>query len=166
MKKAKLWEQLKRFEVGDPSAEFNYVDRLARENGWSMEFSLRVFEEYKKFIYLICISDHPLTPSDQVDQAWHLHLLYTESYWHDMCEDLLGAKIQHGPTKGGDSEKNKYNDWYAKTKALYAEMFDQEPPLDIWPPSEVRFGQITFTRINRHTHWVIKKPKFFKNWKH
>ncbi|WP_462248362.1 glycine-rich domain-containing protein [Ekhidna sp.] len=160
-----LWEKLKHFEVGDPNSEFNFIDRLARENDWSMEFSIRVFEEYKKFIFLICIAEHPLTPSDQVDQAWHLHLLYTESYWQEMCKDTLGKNINHGPTKGGQSEKDKYNDWYAKTKEVYRNVFETDPPEDIWPPSHIRFGQLNFTRVNRHTNWVIKKPKLFTKWK-
>ena len=166
MKEDKLWNRLKYFEVGDPSADFNYIDRLARENNWTVEFSVRVFEEYKKFIFLICISNHPLTPSDQVDQAWHLHLLYTESYWDEMCKDLLGVNIHHGPTKGGNEEKVKYNNWYEKTKELYYQVFDQKPPADIWPPSKVRFGQINFVRVNTHTNWIINIPAVFRKWKH
>lgn len=160
-----LWENIKDFSIDDPESEFSFTDRLARENSWSHEFSIRSILEYKRFIFLICISEHPLTPSDQVDQVWHLHLIYTQSYWEDFCGKVLKRKIQHGPTKGGISEKDKFNNYYEQTKELYKRKFDKEPPNDIWPDSSIRFSEINFTRINRHRNWVIPKPTFIKKWK-
>ena len=31
-------------------------------------------EEYRKFVFLALVAGHQITPSDQVDQVWHLHL--------------------------------------------------------------------------------------------
>ncbi|GAB5556421.1 MAG: hypothetical protein SchgKO_06340 [Schleiferiaceae bacterium] len=159
-----LWKKIQAFEVGDPSSEFSFVERLARENDWDLEYSLRAFFEYKRFMFLICQANHPLTPSDQVDQVWHLHLLYTESYWTDFCAKTLQRKIHHGPTKGGANEKTKFSNWYNTTVDLYTEWFGVKPPQDIWPEDRIRFGQLRFSRVNRHTHWVIPKPKFLKRW--
>ncbi|MFM9988013.1 glycine-rich domain-containing protein [Flavobacterium sp.] len=153
----KLWNAIKRFELDEPEVSLNFTDRLARENGWTIEYSLRAIVEYKKFIFLLTISNHPLTPSDQVDQVWHLHLLYTQSYWEDLCENVLKRKIHHGPTKGGDNEKDKFTDWYEKTKALYLETFKAVAPKDIWPTSEIRFSEIEFQRVNVKRNWIIKK---------
>lgn len=111
---------------------------------------------------MLCIADHSLTPSDQVDQVWHLHLLYTQSYWIDFCQDTLGKQIHHGPTKGGKQEGEKYNDLYEKTLALYKTLFKRDAPQDIWPPREIRFGEVNFLRVNLHRNWIIKKPMFFK----
>ncbi len=160
-----LWNKVKDFDLNTPGASFSFTDRLARENDWSMAFSLRVVMEYKRFMFLICNASHPLTPSDEVDQAWHLHLLYTESYWKDFCQDTLERTIQHGPTKGGYSERNKFNNWYGATKELYKTIFEQEPPEDIWPDSQTRFSSTHFTRVNRHQNWVIPKPRFLRLWK-
>lgn len=160
-----LWNKIKDFAIDDPNADFSFSDRLARENSWSLEFALRTVFEYKKFIFLISIAEHPLTPSDQVDQVWHLHLIYTESYWIDFCKNVVGREIHHGPTKGGVSEKVKYNNWYEETKKLYESKFQCAPPEDIWPPSSIRFGEINFSRVNLHRNWVIKKMKFIKKWK-
>lgn len=160
-----LWERVKSFEISDPNAEFSFTDRLARENSWPLEFAIRAVFEYKKFMFLNCITTHPLTPSDQVDQVWHLHLIYTESYWTDFCKNTLEKAIHHGPTSGGESEKTKYTNWYESTKELYRSIFDNEPPIDIWPSSKIRFGQIRFSRVNLHTHWVVPKPRFLKKWK-
>ena len=163
---SKLWEKVKSFRIDDPLSEFTFTDRLARENDWDTSFSTRVVMEYKRFMFLICVAKHPLTPSDEVDQAWHLHLLYTESYWKDFCEKTLGRSIQHGPTKGGKVEGEKFRDWYEGTKNVYKQKFGKQPPKDIWPSSEIRFSNIHFTMVNRHTHWVLPKLKWFNTWKH
>ena len=153
-----LWTKIQDFDIDDLDSDFTFTDRLARENGWTMEYAVRVVEEYKKFIFLICIANHPLTPSDQVDQVWHLHLIYTHSYWTDLCKNTIQRVIHHGPTKGGGKEKAKYNNLYEETKRLYQRTFKDEPPNDIWPSSKIRFGELRFTRVNRHRNWII--PKF------
>lgn len=154
----KLWNEIKRFELDKSEISFSFTDRLARENDWTIEYSIRAILEYKKFIFLLTIANHPLTPSDQVDQVWHLHLLYTQSYWEDFCENTIKRKIHHEPTKGGETEKNKYTNWYEKTKELYFEVFKSKTPNDIWPSSEIRFTEINFKRINIKRNWIIKKP--------
>ncbi|MBL6446019.1 hypothetical protein JMN32_06845 [Fulvivirga sp. 29W222] len=165
MVKEDLWNNIRQFEIDDPESGFSFTDRLIRENGWKRDYAIRAVYEYKKFMYLICIADHPLTPSDQVDQVWHLHLLYTESYWIDFCQNTLLRNVHHGPTKGGNEEKQKFGNWYEKTMELYALVFGSVPPADIWPPGKIRFAEINFTRVNRHRNWVIPKLSLFKKWK-
>jgi hypothetical protein len=155
---SKLWSRLKEFELDDSNSQLTFTDRLARENGWTHKFAVRAVLEYKKFIFLISVSNQPLTPSDEVDQVWHLHLLYTHSYWRDMCDGLLNKEIHHGPTKGGQDEGLKFTDWYLKTIELYKVNFGGNPPDDIWPPKEIRFKNVNFQRVNRNSHWVLKKP--------
>lgn len=150
------WQKIEHFEIDDINSSFTFTDRLARENDWSLDYSLRVVLEYKKFIFLISIADFALTPSDQVDQAWHLHLLYTVSYWEDLCENTIKRKIHHGPTKGKE-EKLSFKDNYLKTLEYYSVIFGEKPPRDIWEDSEKRFRQLKFTRVNRHENWVIPK---------
>ena len=155
-----LYQKIKSFELDDTNAPFCFTDRLARENGWSLEYAVRTVAEYKKFMFLICLAEHPLTPSDQVDQVWHLHLIYTRSYWEEFCGATLGKIIHHGPTKGRSSEAAKYQDWYEKTKQLYETKFLHKPPVDIWPSSKDRFSKPNFRRVNLDDYWMIKKPKF------
>lgn len=156
-----LWQKIQQFEFDDPDTSLTFSERLARENGWTIEYALRAIFEYKKFIFLVCISNQTLTPSDQVDQVWHLHLIYTKSYWLDFCGETLGRQIHHGPTKGGGNEANKYFDLYKRTKDLYEEKFKIKPPVDIWPPGKMRFKGINFQRVNLDTNWIIKKRKLF-----
>jgi hypothetical protein len=70
----------------------------------------------------------------------------------------LNREIHHGPTKGGDKEKLKYNDSYNKTFEMYRKVFQEEPPADIWPDEKSRFIRINFRRICINENWVIKKP--------
>lgn len=152
-----LWKKILDFELDDPNAALTFTDRLARENGWTLEFALRAVVEYKKFIFLICVSNQPLTPSDQVDQVWHLHLLYTHSYWDEMCEGILKRKIHHGPTKGGKSEGAKFTNWYLKTLELYKSTFHEDAPQDLWPTPEIRFKNINFQRVDKDRFWLVRK---------
>ncbi|GAB1855336.1 hypothetical protein MHTCC0001_01690 [Flavobacteriaceae bacterium MHTCC 0001] len=154
-----IWKKIENFEIDDLNSSFTFTDRLARENDWSIEYSLRTILEYKKFIFLITISNVPQTPSDQIDQVWHLHLLYTQSYWIDMCGNTINKMIHHGPTKGSE-EKLMFKEQYIKTLEFYKSTFKQEPPKDIWVDANTRFNEIHFTRVNRKRNWVIPKPRF------
>ena len=155
-----LWQKIEAFPLDEVDSSFTFTDRLCRENGWSYTYAIRVVQEYKKFMYLICTSEHPLTPSDQVDQVWHLHLLYTLSYWVDFCGSTLGREVHHGPTKGGGGERQKFDSWYERTSQCYRRAFNCDPPADIWPPARVRFGELKFRRVNLHRYWVV--PKFLR----
>ena len=157
MKDPQLWSRIESFPLDDPSSGLRFSERLARENGWSAAFTESVLKEYRKFIYLCASSGHAVTPSDAVDQAWHLHLCYTRSYWQDLCKDTLGFRLHHGPTKGGSAERSKFGDWYQLTLESYREAFGTEPPPEIWPPSEIRFGKQDFRRIDTSSHFILKK---------
>lgn len=157
----KIWAEIQNFELDDIDSSFTFTDRLARENDWSLEYSLRAVLEYKKFIFLITISDFPHTPSDQIDQVWHLHLLFTESYWIDLCKNTIRKNIHHGPTKGSE-QKGLFKEQYTKTLRLYKSLFMEMPPQDIWPDAKTRFKEIRFTRVNRRKNWILPKL-LFKN---
>ena len=156
----RLWEAICRFPIDDPAARLPFSGRLARDNGWSPGFARRVVEEYRRFLFLAVEAGHPVTPSDEVDQAWHLHLVYTESYWNGLCAEVLGRPLHHGPTRGGPSEGSKYRDWYAQTLASYRRLFGSPPPADIWRDPEARFASAAhFRRVNTRNHWVIPRPR-------
>lgn len=153
-----LWKRIEDFSVDVGDEQLTFCRRLARENGWGEAFAQRVFDEYKRFLFLACEAGHRVTPSDEVDQAWHLHLVYTESYWKHLCEDVLHRPLHHGPTKGGAAENAKFEDWYAKTLASYERIFGEKPPRDIWPIAEVRFGDARrFKRVDTGRHVLVPR---------
>ncbi|MCW1883217.1 hypothetical protein OKA04_00650 [Luteolibacter flavescens] len=155
--KDELLLRLESFELDEPSAPFPFSARLARENGWSREFSRRVIVEYKRFVWLAMRAGHPVTPSEEVDEAWHLHLCYTRSYWDGMCGGVLGKPLHHGPTEGGEKEDAIFADWYERTLESYRRLFGEELPADIWPPAEIRFRPASSRKIDATTHWAVPK---------
>lgn len=153
---ADIWEKLQRVSFDEAGAAFSFTDRLARENGWTKSFALRVVEEYRRFAYL-AVTEGGATPSDEVDQAWHLHMTYTRHYWGAFAE-ALGAPLHHEPTKGGSIEREKFSAQYEKTLKDYRRVFRTEPPADIWPPASTRFGEAPFMRrLNVRRHFIVPK---------
>ncbi len=154
-----LWQRLQAYAIDAPDAAFPFTRRLARDNAWPLPYAVRVVQEYKRFCYLAMSAGHHVTPSDAVDQAWHLHLIYTRDYWDDFCPNVLLGKLHHGPTRGGNDEGDKFKDWYARTLTSYAQHFGQAPPADIWPTPQKRFGRdaVGVRRIE-YRYWWLKKP--------
>jgi hypothetical protein len=154
-----LWSRIACFTPDDPQADFQFTDRLARENGWSKAFAAGAIEEYKRFVYLAAISERHVTPSDIVDQVWHLHLTFTRSYWGDLCAGVLGKPLHHNPTTGGPAERARYRTQYAQTLVLYRHEFGLDAPSAFWPNAEKRFsGAAHHVWIDRRTHWIVGKP--------
>lgn len=135
-----VWNRLSFYTIGPEDAALPFVDRLARENGWRRTEAERVIEEYKRFCFLAATVDHPVTPSDQVDQAWHLHLTYSRDYWERFCPEVLGRPLHHGPTAGGGGEQHRYFTQYAETLRSYERVFGS-PPADLWPDAARRLNE-------------------------
>ena len=152
-----LWQRLESFPLNDPDSSFPFTRRLAKENDWSLGFALRVTKEYKRFLYLAKRAGHVVSPSDEVDQAWHLHLVYTRSYWDELCAEVLEGPLHHGPTRGGHEETVKYRDLYEGTLASYERLFRETPPADIWPDVDTRFISDGI-RLRRRDVWIVPKP--------
>jgi uncharacterized protein (TIGR04222 family) len=160
VQQAEVYQRIQAFSLDNPDSDLSFSKRLARDNGWSAKYTQRVIDEYKKFAFLAVVAGHPVTPSDQVDQAWHLHLIYTHSYWGDFCPNVLQTPLHHGPTRGGLKEHHKFNNWYTKTLESYERFFRQAPPADIWPPPHLRFNRdLHFMRVNTQQNWVLPKPQ-------
>lgn len=153
-----LYKRIQAFSLDKKDAQLSFSKRLARDNCWSVQYATQAIEEYKKFAFLAVAADHPVTPSDQVDQVWHLHLTYTRSYWEEFCSEVLQTPLHHDPTLGGQAENQKFNDWYSKTLESYERFFGAKPPIEIWSTPKVRFGHdLHFVRINIQQNWVLPK---------
>jgi len=156
-----LYKRIQAFALDRPDSQLSFSQRLAKDNGWSLGYTQRAIEEYKKFIFLAVAAGHPVTPSDQIDQVWHLHLTYTRLYWQEFCPKILQTTLHHEPTRGGSSEQLKFGSWYSKTLESYEQFFGHIPPIDIWPKPKDRFGRdLHFIRINTQQSWVLSKPNF------
>lgn len=155
-----LYERLQTFELDKPEVTLPFSARLARDNMWTADHAERVCAEYRRFLYLACTAGHVVTPSADVDEAWHLHMIYTESYWIDLCRDVLGRPLHHTPTEGGDAELALYRDRYTETLVSYRRTFGHEPPPDIWPDVDTRFRHAGSRRtIDGERYWLVPKPR-------
>lgn len=135
-----LWRRLVDYRIGPADAALAFRQRLGRENRWADAFTERVILEYKRFCYLAATAEEQVTPSDAVDQAWHLHLTYSRDYWDRFCPDVLRRPLHHGPTEGGPVENERFYEQYARTLRAY-EMEFGSPPADVWPPAKIRFRE-------------------------
>jgi hypothetical protein len=156
MEKIQLLEKLNHMRIEPEGAAMTFVERLANENGWLPDFAERVFFEYRRFLLLAVTAGHPVTPSDEVDQAWHLHLTYSRHYWEILCGQILERPLHHGPTLGGTQEDNRYLEQYERTIAAYTRAFGHAPPADFWPTAKQRFGG-HYRRVAIGQHWMVPK---------
>ncbi|MCB9942557.1 MAG: hypothetical protein H6851_02875 [Geminicoccaceae bacterium] len=154
-----LWQALDAMPLEVDDRPLSFIRRLAHENNWSQNHAKAVIGEYKRFIYLAMRAPHPVTPSQDVDQAWHLHLTYSRNYWEEMCAAILGRPLHHEPTRGGDNEKRRFDEQYKRTLASYERAFEEEPPRALWPLPEDRFrhgGDLV--QVHRSRYWLIPRP--------
>ena len=156
-----LWDNIKAHEIGLGNAEYGFQNRLAYENNWSHEFTLEAIEEYKRFMYLLCRCEHPVTPSRDVDQVWHLHLLYTKDYWLEFVPKLSKTP-HHNPTKGGKNEGEKFIEYYENTLRSYRKIFQEEAPAGIWPDSSIRFNSDRRIKLVDPKNFVLLRKSELK----
>ncbi|HYI46940.1 MAG TPA: hypothetical protein VEX35_00595 [Allosphingosinicella sp.] len=150
-----LWSRLASMRIGPAGARLTFAARLARENRWSGRHAAAVVEEYRRFLYLAATAG-PVTPSEDVDQAWHLHLSYTRHYWDVLCGEILERPLHHDPTEGGPAEQGLYRGQYEATLARYRTVFGAAPPCQIWPDAETRFA-VRPLRIDAARYWLVPK---------
>lgn len=146
--------RIEQLALGPVEAELTFEGRLAAENGWSREHADLVCREYRRFLIIIAAEGIEATPSDAVDQAWHLHLSYTRSYWEGLCRDILGRELHHDPTTGGVERLEHYRDRYAATLDAYRRVFGEEPPASVWPSPDQRFTG-RFARVDTTRKLVV-----------
>ncbi|WP_160713255.1 glycine-rich domain-containing protein [Chitinophaga solisilvae] len=127
-----LWRRIDAYSPDNENYAIPFSRKLAVTEGWTRRFTLQAIREYKRFVYLCCLSRNGASPSVVVDKVWHMHLLYTVEYWKEFCPDVLGRELHHYPNVGGIAEYTKHQDWYLETLKLYLLVFEENPPSDCW----------------------------------
>lgn len=151
-----IWRALAVMRIEPDGAALTFVGRLARENRWRMAHAETVMHEYRRFLFLVATAPHPVTPSDDVDRAWHLHLAYSRHYWDELCARVLGRPLHHGPTEGGPVEDVRYHAQYDATLAFYIATFGEHPPVSIWPSAADRFAARPIW-VDSARYWTVPK---------
>ncbi|MCB9681080.1 MAG: TIGR04222 domain-containing membrane protein [Alphaproteobacteria bacterium] len=154
-----LWTRLQDHPFEDEDLALDLTARLAREQRWSRAYAMRAVDAYRRFCFLAVAAGVPATPSVDVDEVWHLHLLYTRDYWDVFCPTVLGTTLHHGPTRGGRAEGHRFGRQYADTLAAHEAFFGVPDP-DLWPSAAERFRRPgRFRRVDTDRAWVIPHPR-------
>lgn len=157
-----LWHKVAEFSFDPDSARKSFSSRLADQQGWTQAFTARVLHEYRRFLFLSAVAGHVVCPSEEIDAAWHQHLIYSRSYWDDLCRSTLGRPLHHDPTAGGPEESRKHWSMYRQTLVSYRRIFGEEAPADIWPPPLDRFDPHSQPRVvNARDYWILRKPNWW-----
>jgi hypothetical protein len=127
-----LWQRIACHPVGGEQQAL-LLHKLATEQGWSEAFCHQALGEYRRFVYLACVSPAPVSPSRVVDAVWHLHLTFSRDYWQVFCPRVLEHPLHHDP--GEASEQPRMQAQYGATLALYRGEFDVSPPRPVWGPA-------------------------------
>jgi hypothetical protein len=75
--------------------------KVCRDEGWSLEKTDRIENEYRAFWQLIRenISSEMIAPTRDIDVFWHHHVLDTWKYQAD-CDAIFGFFLHHYPYSG------------------------------------------------------------------
>lgn len=139
------YQELKGFDFDAgyiPDEGKSFEDKLAQANNWTPEYTQKVIEEYKKFMFLV-ITHGGAAPSDPIDQVWHQHILYTKDY-HEFCMHFAGRFLHHSP----DRFKGASSTIYADTLENYEDHFGK--PNDIWA-----LKATDYRRVDLGSHYMI-----------
>lgn len=151
-----LWERIAAHSFDDGAAQ-GFVHKLMLVQGWSRDQALAAIAEYRRYCFLACVDGIAATPSDEVDEVWHLHLTYTRDYWNVWCGQVLGMTLHHEPSRGGSSDLAHHRRQYAQTLARYEQWFGA-PPLAWWPGSRERFVRPQrFRRVDTDRVWLLPR---------
>jgi hypothetical protein len=155
-----IWVSLCGYSIGPADSASGFAERLARENGWTRGHAERVIGEYKRFCFLAATAGHKVTPSDAVDQAWHLHLTYSRDYWERFCPEVLGRALHHEPSAGGAEQRHLFFEQYAQTLKSYEAAFGESAPADLWPDAARRLIEDPKARrIHPRDGYWVTRPK-------
>jgi hypothetical protein len=156
-----LWQRLQAYAFDEPGDTITFLTKLCRENGWSTAFAERAMEEYRRYCFLAATAGEgvAVSPSDVVDQVWHLHLMYTRRYFGEFCPSVLGFTFHHEPNTGNAGQATALQNAYDDTLRRYRERFG-EPPADLWPPAG---GAVVprHRRVDTRANFVVPVRVFY-----
>lgn len=153
--------RIEAWEFTPAGAAIRFEEKLAREHGWTLGRAREVVREYRRFLVLTQKAGHPVCPSRDVDEAWHLHLTQTRDY-SAFCSTALGRFLHHEPSREGAQELARHRQMYADTLVAYQAYFNEPPPASIWPPAEKRFSVVRSAPLRRDG--IALSPAFASGW--
>ena len=109
------------------------VPRIMKLYKRDKEYAEAILREAKRMLLLRCIRKHPVTPSVEIDDAWHEMILFTRFY-QTFCDFLGGGFLHHDPDVETPVEKSSGEKLYDLTQRWYEEEFKIKPDQKYWTP--------------------------------
>ena len=94
------------------------------------------------------VAGQAVSPSPDVDEAWHLHLTRTVHY-EAFCGTVFGKFLHHEPAKPGEGARRR--DLYRDTLAAYRAQFGFRAPAVIWPAP----GKAVEAQLGHSPSWRV-----------
>jgi len=102
------------------------IPRIAKEHDYSVQTAEALLREAKRMLYLSIVIGGAISPSVEIDDAWHEMLMFTRFYRE--FADFIGGFIHHDPTPGPPDGGRLY----AQTKENYEKAFGIKPDPRCW----------------------------------
>lgn len=103
------------------------IPRVAKEHGYTLDDATMLVREAKRMLYLSASQQTVVSPSEDIDMAWHEMLMFTRFYQE--FSQFIGKFIHHDPTPGPPDGGNVYR----QTKIKYEQTFQEIPNQKYWP---------------------------------
>ena len=109
---------------------YDFIDShsVSKYYGWNEDYTNQVIYEYDRFM-LLRYENQNLSPSDDIDNLWHYHILDTYSYY-TYCIKKFGKIIHHNPADSLNQEARKIR--LANTHIKYFEKFGNFAFEKVW----------------------------------
>ena len=123
------------------------IDKIVKTKRWKRKDVLKICELYKHFLFLkkkYDQNDEKLSPSLEIDEFWHNHIMDTKKYRND-CDQIFGFYLDHYPYIGMDGKT---------TQADAARSFERTQELH-----HKEFGDYIYTVRNVTFSMVINLAK-------
>lgn len=74
--------------------------------GWTREKIEKIEIWYRRFLYIrLNEKEATLVPTNDIDEFWHIHILYTNKYYND-CKNIFSYIVQHNPIVQPNKEED------------------------------------------------------------
>lgn len=105
------------------------VERLVKTEGWSQREAEQVVAQYRNYLFLRKkYPEDSLPPSQEIDEAWHAHILHTVEY-RRFCKRVFAeredAYLDHHPQAEQGESPEKMAELFDRTQALYHREFGE-----------------------------------------
>eukprot|EP01039_Chlorochromonas_danica_P003001 gene3001-3275_t len=106
--------------------EGHLKQHLIEIKGWRESRVEKAITAYAEFLTLLITSGDDLSPTDEIDEVWHAHILHTRDYEAFNTKYSPGKKLHHDPLRSLDQDARKFR--AIRTVIAYESTFGHRRP--------------------------------------